>query len=62
MRTCDRDLEAPWIGSGPEEEDQQPAFYCDRCGEGVYEGDPYYFISNELLCPGCHDDVYRRIA
>lgn len=51
-----------WKGRGPEEPEPEPRFYCDRCGDGLHEGDAYYDISNEVLCFECMDDVCRKLA
>ena len=45
---------------------EQPLFFCDRCGYGIYEGADYYDIRIEdqgvaVLCEDCMKAM-RRIA
>ena len=52
MQACDRDLQAPWIGATPwdEEPDEAPAGVCGMCGEPVYASAGYYDTGDGLIC------------
>jgi hypothetical protein len=36
-------------------------FYCDECGEPIYEGDTYYQVDLDKYCEDCMND-FKRIA
>jgi len=42
-------------------EDADPKMLCDKCSEGIYEGDGYYALDGENVCSDCIDK-YRQIA
>ena len=41
--------------------EQDGMMTCSSCGEGIYEGDYYYDI-DEDLCEDCFTSIYRKIA
>lgn len=43
----------------PEEEQEQPIFNCDCCGNGIYLGETYFIVGQDVYCNNC---VYERIA
>ena len=51
------DLQAPWIGFGPEE--AKRVFTCDYCENDVYEGDDYYDINGWRICEDCIDKFLK---
>lgn len=42
--------------------EEKPLFYCDRCGEGIFDGDKFYQIDGIidvktlLICEDCMSD------
>lgn len=38
---------------------RMPAFYCDRCGGEINNGDDYYDFGEEFLCRECVDWCHR---
>lgn len=58
----DRDIENGMIVNDYmyREEDYDPDFYCDMCGEPVYEGDVYFKIGNDRICECCIEGCKER--
>ena len=38
------------------EPEMDPVYYCDLCGEPIYEGDTIYKILGNKVCEGCIED------
>lgn len=43
----------------PERYDEEPLFHCQCCGEGIFIGEFYFMVSNDVYCNNC---VTERIA
>lgn len=43
----------------PPERDSEPTCYCGACGEGIYKGDHYYAIEDEIYCGECIEQSRR---
>lgn len=52
---CDECRHSPCITRCPNYE-EKPLFYCDRCGEGIFNGEIYYKIADMMLCEDCISD------
>lgn len=48
-----------WKTTPPREPD--PRYYCDQCGEPVYEGDFIYDIDEKIICSDCIRDYGRYV-
>lgn len=42
--TCDR-------------QEKKSLFECQYCGVGIYEGESYHELDNEILCCNCFDEI-----
>lgn len=56
----DRELEMYY--SDPQEEEQMPVFYCEKCHEEIYAGDSYWKIDGYILCEDCAKKEYQHEA
>lgn len=54
-----QEYQAPWIGHPADE--PKPMHTCNWCHEGIYEGERYYEINDEIICENCINDC-RHIA
>ena len=54
-------IQAPWIGKGPEERERKTIAYCDNCSCDILEGEEYYRIDNIAICTDCIHE-YLTIA
>lgn len=52
---------AEWSRDRMEPPEPNPVLYCDKCGDGIYEGDAYYKIDGNNVCDNCLEN-YRRTA
>lgn len=43
-------------------EEIPPKHRCKNCKEGIWEGDEYYLVGEELLCPTCMESIYKYLA
>ena len=43
-------------------EEEHPKYICTECKEGIFEGDEYWLIDNDLLCKNCLDKLFRYFA
>lgn len=34
----------------------EPVMICSECGEGIYEGEPFWRINGDCICEKCMDD------
>lgn len=39
---------------------EQPKYYCEECGEPIYEGDTYYDLSDAYICEECMSNKKRK--
>ena len=39
----------------PNAPDPEPVYSCEKCEEGIYEGDDYYEIEGKTYCADCID-------
>lgn len=39
----------------------EPAWYCEECGNAVYDGDAYYDFDGVIYCEDCMDK-HRKAA
>lgn len=45
----------------PNAPESKPVYFCDLCGDGIYDGEPYYHINDNIVCEACID-TNRYIA
>lgn len=57
---CDLCRYNPCISNCPNFE-PEPVYLCDECGDGIYDGEPYYSIDDKHYCEGCID-TFRYTA
>lgn len=51
----DKCLEEERIASDKQE--KKSLFECQYCGVGIYEGESYHELDNEILCCNCFDEI-----
>ena len=51
----------PCHPSCPNAPKTKPVYICDECGDGIYDGEPYYSIEDNFYCESCID-AFRGIA
>lgn len=39
----------------PHVPDPKPVYYCDSCGEGIFDGDEYVEFFDNRICKACMD-------
>ena len=53
--------DAPWVGKSAEdyygEGEKKIYCFCDACGEPIYEGEDYFKIGEDNICPACISDA-----
>lgn len=58
---CSECRQNPCHPACPNAPEPKPAFICDICDEGIYNGEPYYSINGNIICESCIDSC-RYIA
>lgn len=56
----DMNLENGMLLGGDREVDEDPVYYCDMCGEPIYEGDTIYKIFGNKVCECCIEECKGR--
>lgn len=39
-----------------------PKYICDDCDCGIFEGDRYWEIEDELYCERCAEEMFSKLA
>lgn len=50
----DFNLQAPWVGNPPDEE--EPVCECARCGCPLYEDSEAYKLEGDIVCEECAEE------
>jgi formylmethanofuran dehydrogenase subunit E len=54
-------IQAPWIGKGPEEREEKVVkCFCDYCDEPIVEDEEYYAIGNYVICTECINNFLTK--
>ncbi len=40
-----------------DQQEKKVILKCQYCGAGIYEGDSYHELDNEIYCCNCFDDI-----
>lgn len=51
-------IENGWLRDDYEEE-EIVKYYCDECGEPIYEGDYYYTFGGDKVCEQCIEKMQK---
>lgn len=50
---CEECRRSPCHPSCPNADEEMPVYYCDSCGEGIYDGEEYYPLFDGHYCVDC---------
>ena len=54
--------DAEWSRDRREPPEPEPVTRCFRCRAGIYEGDHYFVVNDDVLCEDCAEKLYGEFA
>lgn len=52
------DFSMHYVPDVPDDEEEQPIYFCDECNGDIYEGDSIFKIDGDKICEDCLDSYF----